>query len=90
MMYGLQRLRVKGHGAAELGHRQAVRNVSRSFVLGQGGEVKSCHDALCQGFQCVLLQHAAQFRLANQKDLQFAAAGVEVRQQPQLLQRIDR
>ena len=84
-----QRAGVEGQRALEPGHGETVRDVLRRLLLRQRVEVVARDHALRQLLQLGPRQHAAQLRLPDQHDLQqLALAGLEVGQQPQLLQHV--
>ena len=77
--------------AGEPGHREPVPDVLRGFVSRQRIEVKARDHALRKLFEFGPRQHRAQFGLADEHDLQqLALVRLQVGQQAQLLQHLDR
>jgi len=85
------RLAVEWNQTAQASHRQPVLDVVRRLLLGQRVEVEARHHPLRELLQFGLEQHVAQLGLADQDDLQqLALVGLQVGQQAQLLQHVDR
>ena len=87
----LQRAGVERRRAGEPGHGQPVRDVLAGLGRRQRLEVKARDHPLRQLLEFRTRQHRAQFGLADQDDLQqLALAGLQVRQQAQLLEHVGR
>ncbi len=77
--------------ARRAGHAQAVADVGERLFATQGFEVVASRDALRQLAQVRTLEHRAQFRLADQDDLQqLLRRGLEVGEQAHLLEHVGR
>jgi hypothetical protein len=85
------RARVERHRLAQAGDFEPMLHVLRGLGLGERTQVVARDHPLRQLLEVGLREHGAQFRLADQHDLQqLALAGLQVGQQSQLLEHVDR